>query len=66
MRKVRLTEKEFNELIQKSYLTAKEVQPLLSECDPDYDAELEWRMHNDLAKGTISDELFDMIAEIEN
>lgn len=64
--RVKLSEQEFNELLQKPYLTAEEVQPLLVDCDPDFDAELEWQIHEDLAKGAISDELFDMIAEIEN
>ena len=64
--RVKLSEQEFNELLQKPYLTAEEVQPLLLDCDPDFDAELEWRMHESLEKGTITDELFDMLSEIEN
>lgn len=64
--RVRLIEEEFNELLQKPYLTAEEVQPLLVDCDPDFNAELEWQIHESLEKGMITDELFDMIAEIEN
>ena len=64
--RVRLTDKEFNELLKKPFLTADEVQPLLDECDPDYDEDFEWQLHEDLAKGMISDELFDILSGIEN
>ena len=64
--RVKLSEQEFNELLQKPYLTAEEVQPLLVDCDPDFDAELEWQMHESLEKGMITDELFDIISGIEN
>lgn len=30
---VKLTEQEFNELLQKTFLTVKEGQPLLDECE---------------------------------
>ncbi|MBQ9517810.1 MAG: hypothetical protein IJI47_02550 [Eubacterium sp.] len=64
--RVRLTEQEFNELLQKPYLTVEDVQPFLEESNPDYDEDFEWKLHEDLAKGMISDEVFDIISGIEN